>query len=45
MYSAGSSDTASAPPWDTPTTHAIDIPASQVGPTWGLAYNRVAHLL
>ena len=39
-YNAGSNSTSSAASYTDPTTHALAVPANQVGTVWGLAYNR-----
>lgn len=38
-YTAGS-NASTPPPYDIPITHTVSITASQLGPTWGLAYAR-----
>lgn len=47
-YSAGSTRTTGAAPFadfDAPTTHALMVPANQLGPTWGMAYQRITRQL
>lgn len=47
-YSSGSSRTAGGAPFtdfDTPSTHTLQVPANQIGTTWGMAYQRTARQL
>ncbi|MGE3820522.1 MAG: SdrD B-like domain-containing protein, partial [Isosphaeraceae bacterium] len=39
-YTAGSNSPTGATSYTIPTTHALAVPASQVGTTWGLGYDR-----